>query len=102
MAVIMQLFSYQVEGGRFLGSVKRGLLADEMGLGKSAQAITACRDLDVPYFLVLCPASLVVNWKREIARFWPGASGWNVISYDRYMRDHGKVDWLGSGGALIL
>jgi len=61
-----------------------GILADEMGLGKTLQALglLAARharpassrgpasDQCLP-FLVVCPASLMENWRREAARFTP-------------------------------
>lgn len=67
----MTPFPYQITGAEFLSRRKRALLADEMGLGKSAQAIMACdavgaRDRCV---LVLCPASVRENWRREFAKF---------------------------------
>lgn len=56
-----------------------GILADEMGLGKTLQAIAlitavrASRQRTVlrPPHLVVCPASLVENWRREAVRFAP-------------------------------
>jgi len=54
-----------------------GLLADEMGLGKTVQALAFMEALrthrkeDGPC-LVVCPASLVENWRREARRFTPG------------------------------
>ena len=57
-----------------------GILADEMGLGKTLQALSllSClkknRNLDETHLrtsLVVCPASLVENWRREAARFCP-------------------------------
>lgn len=66
-----ELFPYQVEGAQFLARVKRGLLADDMGLGKSAQAIAACEAAGARNrcVLVVCPASLVENWRREFKKF---------------------------------
>ncbi|NBR42465.1 MAG: DEAD/DEAH box helicase [Verrucomicrobia bacterium] len=55
---------------------KSGLLADEMGLGKTVQALAFMealrvhRPADGPC-LVVCPASLVENWRREARRFTP-------------------------------
>jgi superfamily II DNA or RNA helicase len=55
-----------------------GVLADEMGLGKTLQALAlfaVFRAMDPPLrgvSLVVCPASLVENWRREAARFTPG------------------------------
>ncbi len=55
-----------------------GVLADEMGLGKTAQAIAllsaiahAAPEKKRRPSLVVCPASLVENWRRECARFAP-------------------------------
>jgi superfamily II DNA or RNA helicase len=65
---------YQVEGARWLlekalaGS--GGLLADEMGLGKTVQTLALVEALTGPV-LVVCPSSLVWNWKREAAHFLP-------------------------------
>lgn len=78
----MQLFPYQVVGANFLASVKRGLLADEMGLGKSAQAIAACDELQAESVLVVCPASLRENWKREFKRFSARGIKPIVVSYN--------------------
>jgi superfamily II DNA or RNA helicase len=46
------------------------LLADDMGLGKTVQALCAVR---TPA-LVVCPTSVLFNWKEELARFRPGLS----------------------------
>jgi superfamily II DNA or RNA helicase len=55
-----------------------GILADEMGLGKTLQALAllaarrAVGSRDQPgASLVVCPASLVENWRREATRFAP-------------------------------
>lgn len=49
-----------------------GILADEMGLGKTAQVIAYLSTVvsDSPS-LVVCPASLILNWKEELAKFAP-------------------------------
>lgn len=68
---------YQQIGVAWLWHLHRlglgGILADEMGLGKTLQAIsllTTLADAKLPS-LVVCPASLVENWRRETARFAP-------------------------------
>jgi superfamily II DNA or RNA helicase len=68
-----QLYPYQEEGVRF-GLFKRAaLIGDEMGLGKTLQAIAlAISKKEVFGFekvLVITPASLKEQWKREIERF---------------------------------
>lgn len=47
-----------------------GVLADEMGLGKTVQALAFLSTVPGPK-LVVCPASLTVNWQREAERFAP-------------------------------
>ncbi len=53
-----------------------GCLADDMGLGKTVQIIAAHLQLAATRgsqpSLVVCPASLMANWEREITRFAPG------------------------------
>ena len=53
-----------------------GILADEMGLGKTVQALAFLAALkkeriSVSPSLVVCPASLIENWRRETLRFCP-------------------------------
>lgn len=53
-----------------------GILADDMGLGKSLQVITFLQEqieqAEKTYrALIVCPASLVYNWKNEIEKFAP-------------------------------
>ncbi len=69
---------YQVLGVEWLTSLTEtggGILADEMGLGKTLQAISmiAIRAADGPH-LVVCPTSVIGNWRREIERFAPHLS----------------------------
>ncbi len=47
-----------------------GILADEMGLGKTVQCLAFLSSLSGPT-LVVCPASLLFNWRRETERFAP-------------------------------
>jgi len=79
----MELMPYQVEGASFLANSKTALLADDPGLGKSAQAIRACDKAMALYVLVICPASVVENWKREINMFREGDWSAVVTSYDK-------------------
>ena len=67
----MELRHYQEFGTKYILHQKRVLLGDEMGLGKTIQAIAAMNHLHYKghrYFLVICPAGLLLNWKREIEK----------------------------------
>lgn len=68
-----ELRPYQVEGADWLAANDRALLADEMGLGKTPQAAVAMNHRLGSYesALVVCPASLKINWKRELAKWSP-------------------------------
>ena len=67
------LRAYQAFGTRYILHQKRVLLGDEMGLGKTIQAIAAMCHLSAggqgERFLIVCPASVLTNWCREISRF---------------------------------
>lgn len=65
----VSLRGYQAFGARFALAQRRVILGDEMGLGKTIQAIAALAHLKAEgrtHFLVVCPASVVINWIREI------------------------------------
>jgi SWI/SNF-related matrix-associated actin-dependent regulator 1 of chromatin subfamily A len=66
----MELFEYQKEGVKWLCERTRGLLADSMGLGKTVQIIYMLKEKPnrLPA-LIVCPATLKVNWYREI-KLW--------------------------------
>ena len=71
-----QLRPYQRVGAAWLWHLQRhqlgGILADEMGLGKTLQALALLSALPRGSIsLVVCPASLLENWRREAARFAP-------------------------------
>ncbi len=66
------LRGYQEFGVRYILRQGKILLGDEMGLGKTVQAIAAMVSLKAQgatHFMVVCPASVLVNWTREIAQF---------------------------------
>ncbi|MEO3823410.1 SNF2-related protein [Actinomadura sp. B10D3] len=65
----VSLRGYQAFGARFALVQRRVILGDEMGLGKTIQAIAAMAHLraeGATHFLVACPASVLINWVREI------------------------------------
>ena len=69
------LRSYQVEGVRWLmaraQAGRGGILADDMGLGKTLQSIALLASLKTGPSLIVCPKSLLGNWRSEIERFAP-------------------------------
>ncbi len=89
---------YQKDGFRWMKTLLDhgfgGILADDMGLGKTLQVISVLLSERAEQqaslreerpFLVICPASLVYNWKKEIERFAPTLSV-KVISGDAMER----------------
>lgn len=79
---------YQLVGVNFLLLLYRkgiagAILADEMGLGKTIQAITYLMLLkhlnnDPGPHLIVCPASVLENWERELKKWCPSFS---VLQY---------------------
>lgn len=66
----MKLFPYQEAGVELIVSrYKDVLLADHPGAGKTAQVIVAADKLKAKSILVICPASLQENWRREF-KLW--------------------------------
>lgn len=60
---------FQKVGVAFIeGADGRALLGDEMGLGKTWQALMYTQKQNFQKVIVVCPASLRINWAREIAK----------------------------------
>jgi SWI/SNF-related matrix-associated actin-dependent regulator 1 of chromatin subfamily A len=108
------LYPHQIEGVSFLTKKGRAILGDDMGLGKTRQAIVAMQTA-VPdgAVLVICPASLKLNWRREIrmvdadARVevigakdgkCDGEPRWVIVNYDllaRHSVSLRALPWVG-------
>lgn len=74
-----ELRTYQKNGYRWMCTLAKlgfgGILADDMGLGKTIQTIALLLErkqegVEAPS-LIICPASLVYNWEKELKRFAP-------------------------------
>ena len=63
------LLSHQVEAVEKLVKTKRFILADDMGLGKTTSTIVAALETESKRVLIICPASLKINWQREIENY---------------------------------
>ena len=69
-----ELKPFQRAGVEYLLKQRRSFLADEQGLGKTVEAL-ATIEADGAYpAIVVCPASLKLNWMREIERWLPARS----------------------------
>ena len=119
----VQPYPYQVIGIEWLTSQKKlglkgAILGDVMGLGKTLQAIgfiTKNVNSGLQNNLVVCPATIIDNWKKEIQRFSPklkvlthfgqyrtgipsGLVNFDVVvtSYDALVADHAilrAINW---------
>ena len=67
-----ELKPFQRAGVAYLLAQRRAFLADEQGLGKTIEALATLEADDAYPAIVVCPASLKLNWIREIERWLPG------------------------------
>jgi superfamily II DNA or RNA helicase len=109
-----KLFPYQREGVKRFFADGRLLLADDMGLGKTTQAIAACHGMfetrAIRRGLLIVPASLKAQWKREWdattsvpltvvdgspaerAKWYANTTpGFLIIGYEQLLRDFDRV-----------
>jgi SWI/SNF-related matrix-associated actin-dependent regulator 1 of chromatin subfamily A len=63
------LLSHQIEAVQKLVENKKYILADDMGLGKTTSTIVAAIETGAKKILIICPASLKINWQREIENY---------------------------------
>jgi SWI/SNF-related matrix-associated actin-dependent regulator of chromatin subfamily A-like protein 1 len=113
----LELYPYQQEGFRFainrLRANRGAMLGDVMGLGKTIEAIVTANAMVPHRILVVCPATVLFTWRREIWKWqtlglpvlliqagldttinhglvrW-GVNGWYVINYD-ILRDYTEI-----------
>ncbi len=60
---------HQKEAVEKLAGSRRFILADDMGLGKTTATIIAALETRSKKILIICPASLKINWQREIENY---------------------------------
>jgi SWI/SNF-related matrix-associated actin-dependent regulator 1 of chromatin subfamily A len=60
---------HQKESIQKLVENKKFILADDMGLGKTTSTIIAALETGAKKVLIICPATLKINWKREIENY---------------------------------
>ncbi|CAB4132084.1 DEXDc domain containing protein [uncultured Caudovirales phage] len=95
-----ELWPFQKAGVEFALRRRNTLIGDQPGLGKTAQAICLANEMRASRVLIVCPASIRLQWARQIQRWstmpFPrivhpilvGRHGvnpvanWTVVSYD--------------------
>ena len=95
-----QLRSYQKWGVGYILHQGNVLLGDEMGLGKTVQAIAAMvalRNQGEHHFLVICPASVMENWCREIRKH----SDLHPVLVHGDDREEALQRWMREGGTAV-
>jgi superfamily II DNA or RNA helicase len=96
----LRLRGYQSFGARFVLVQRRVILGDEMGLGKTVQAIATMAHIAATggiYFLVVCPASVLINWTREVAQH----STLPVVALHGGDRARATARWVDQGGVAV-
>jgi superfamily II DNA or RNA helicase len=113
------LRGYQAFGAKFSLVQRKVIIGDEMGLGKTIQALAAMCHLTAAsnhtaangtasdgsaangspaqHFLVVCPASVLVNWTREVAKH-TRLTPFKLHGDDR---ERSEQAWIREGGVAV-
>jgi len=62
----LEYYAFQKAGIQYALKAPNTLIADEMGLGKTIEAIGVMNCEKPKKVLIICPASLKLNWKKEL------------------------------------
>ena len=83
----LELMPFQRAGVAFGMAVPRFILGDEMGLGKTIQALALLQKRRSFPALVICPASVKLQWVEELTKWLPGIT----VDYLRSRSDYGLL-----------
>ena len=95
---------HQKEAVEKLAGSRRFILADDMGLGKTTATIIAALETGSKKILIICPASLKINWQREIENYsdrpvyisegkkFSTESDFVIVNYDILKNFHDTTD----------
>lgn len=98
--LLCELRRYQEWGVKYILHQERVLLGDEMGLGKTIQAIASMvslKNTGATHFVVVCPASVLANWYREIRKM----SKLSVVKIHGAGRKAALESWKKTGGVAV-
>jgi len=90
-----ELKPFQRAGVTYLLARRRAFLADEQGLGKTIEALAAIEADGAYPAVVVCPASLKLNWLRELERWLPARSA-------QALSGHGARDRLRGADITVV
>ena len=98
--LLVTLRRYQEWGVKYILHQKSVLLGDEMGLGKTIQSIAtmvSLKNVGAKFFLVICPAAVMINWCREIEQH----SKLKAIKIHGTSKISSFKKWLKTGGVAV-
>lgn len=98
--LLCTLRRYQELGVKYILHQERVLLGDEMGLGKTIEAIASMvslKNTGATHFVVVCPASVLLNWCREIRKH----SKLEPIKVHGNSKKAALKMWIKNGGVAV-
>lgn len=98
--LLCTLRRYQEWGVKYILHQEKALLGDEMGLGKTIEAIAtmvSLKNTGATHFIVVCPASIVTNWCKEITK----QSKLSVTKIHGAGKAEAFNSWIKTGGVAV-
>jgi len=86
----IKLREHQKDGVRFMVANKKCVCADEMGTGKTITSLVSALEAKAEHILIISPASLKTNWKKEALRFMDD-NDIQIISGSKWREEVPKV-----------